>query len=153
MRILTMLAAFTLALGCGGKPITPAETAGSWTGTWHNATYGSTGAAKNSVTVDETAKTVVFKLDLDGNVFGANDPPEETFSGTFTEAGYTMTGNSATFGALSITVAPDGTLTGSATPTRGNVTLTGSVQAAKITVNYSIADPGGAITGTIELTK
>lgn len=147
------------ALGCGtpassmdagAAGLTPAKAVGSWTGSWNNTTFGSTGASKATVTTDEATKKVTFKLDLDGNVFGGVNPPEETFTGTYDDAQFTVSGSSATFGMLSLTVKKDGTITGSATPTRGTITLTGSASETKITINYLFTD---GTKGTLTLQK
>lgn len=134
--------------------LNPVNFAGTWNGTWNNTTFSSTGPAKATVTADATAKTVTFVLDLDGNVFGASNPPAETFTGTYDDTQYTVSGTSATFGTLTLNVTRAGVITGSATPSRGATTLTGTTTESTMTINYKIADPPNAdITGVLTLTK
>lgn len=163
-----VLSAVLLACGgspsTGGKPsnaLTATGAVGAWTGDWKNTTFSSVGPAKANVTVDTAAKSITFKLDLDGSVFGTTNPPEETFTGTYDDTKFTMSGSSTTFGALSLTVNADGTLSGSANPStsHGKITLDGSASGAstdggsstnKIVVNYTFND---GTKGTITLAK
>jgi hypothetical protein len=154
-----------LAAGCGGAtqpmvggpstdPLTVMAAAGNWTGNWNNVTYGSTGSSTASVTVDSANNKATFVLDLNGNVFGGTDPAAETFTGTYDDNSFTFSGPSNVFGLLTLTIKKDGTVTGSATPPRGAVTLTGTADKSKITVNYAIKNPPNAdILGYITLTK
>jgi hypothetical protein len=149
-----VLAALALALAaCGGGTVKATDTAGDWTGTWNNTTYGSTGSGTLKVTVDEATKNVTYILDLNGSVFGASDPPAETFSGSYASGAYKMSGNSATLGQTTINVAADGTLTGTAKPARGDVTLDGTVSASKIEINYTIKSGSDTITGKLSFSK
>jgi len=141
-------------LTAGGGGLDPTHFAATWTGSWSNTTFGSTGAASNVVTVDSANKKITFVLDLDGNVFGAANPPAETFMGTYDANQYTVSGTSATFGTLTLTVTKDGTITGTATPTRGMTTLSGTTTETKMTINYAIKDPPNAdIMGVLTLNK
>jgi hypothetical protein len=157
MRATLAVAAAVILSACGGggAPIKPADFNNSnFTGTWNNAKYGSTGAAKASITVNETAKTATLKLDLGGGVLGGTDPAEETYQGTYDATAWKFTGQSATFGALNISVAlADGKLTGSASPTRGAFTFTGTVGANKIEINYTLTETSGSANGTLVVNK
>jgi hypothetical protein len=135
--------------------LNPAAFSGTWTGSWNNATFGSTGPARAVITTDTATRRITFSLDLDGQVFGLGNPPAETFAGTYDTTRYTVTGPSATFGTLTLNVAVgDGAITGSATPPRGSMTLTGSTSETRMTINYTIRNPGSAdIIGTFTLTK
>jgi hypothetical protein len=140
--------------GTGGSGLAAADFQGtSFTGTWNNTTFGSTGASKASFTVDESAKTMTMKLDLDGNVFGGVNPAEETFQGTYTDDEMNLSGTSTVFGTLTLKVTKEGVLTGTATPTRGDVTFDGTVSTSSISLNYTLDDSGSEVKGTLSMTK
>jgi hypothetical protein len=57
----------------------PAQIAGNWKGSWHNVTFGSTGAAfirAKAIGTGNTAK-LNFLSDFGGNVFGCANPPAD----------------------------------------------------------------------------
>ena len=149
------------SVGTDGKVATDAggmtakDFAGNWTGTWNNTTFGSKGAAKMTVVVDEAKKSVELTLDLDGNVFGAADPPAEKFTGTYTAAGFTVTSKSTLFGDLSLTFKADGTISGSGKPAGfDDITFKGTGTAKTMTLTYTINQGGKKFAeGTFDLTK
>lgn len=82
---------------------------GSYTGTWNNTTFNSSGGI--ALTLQVTGNTgFSLVLDLGGNVFGGGDPAAETFTGTFTGSPpYVFTYNSPLFGPnTKITVSANG---------------------------------------------
>lgn len=87
---------------------TPQTLAGTWTGSWRNETFGSTGPASFAVTpVGSSAFT--FQASLGGNVFGCSAPPPA--SGTVNQGTGPNTWNA------------DGFNVDLATPAGGRVTL------------------------------
>ncbi len=137
-----------------GQSLTAVQMQGSWSGRWTNTTFGSTGAATASVSTNETAKTVQFTLTLQGGVFGGSQQTPDSFTGTYDADKYTVTGTSATFGNLTLTVTKAGVVTGTGTPSRGAFSFTGAATPTTITVNYTIRQTSGSdITGTFVLSK
>lgn len=130
---------------------------GTWTGSWHNETYNTTGGATIVISVDQQAKTMSFNVDFDGNVFGGSNPPAETFTGSYTETSLTITGHSNTFGDISATWNGDGfSGSGQNVPAGGidSVDFTGTVTATQISMNYTIHfSGGGTAVGTVTLNK
>lgn len=56
---------------------------GTYTGTWNNTTFSSSGAI--TITLSVTGNVgFSLNMDLDGNVFGNGNPPSEKFEGSFT---------------------------------------------------------------------
>ena len=56
--------------------------AGAWSGDWTNTTFGSTGAIEATVTIDVAGLSATILLDVDGQVFGIEDPLPMTITGT-----------------------------------------------------------------------
>ena len=79
---------------------------GKWTGQWKNLTFGSSGSATADISIDRTAKTITLVLDLGGNVFGEQDPPAQTFTGSLAGDGK-FSGNTPTMGNFTAQVAVD----------------------------------------------
>ncbi len=144
-----------------GATFDAAKYAGNYVGTWNNATFSSTGASKMTITVNAANKTGSAQWDLDGNVLGQNNPPAETFNGTYTSNGFTFSGTSATFGNFTISVNASGVASGSATNVPNaaisrvdfNGTATGTAIDLNYTVRFSAAGGGGTATGTVHMTK
>ena len=85
MRKLVLATALVLGLAASAAatpappPFQPAQLAGSWKGTWHNLTFGSTGPAfirARAIGRGKKAK-LNFLADFGGNVFGCSDPPSD----------------------------------------------------------------------------
>ncbi|MGI8785673.1 MAG: hypothetical protein ACR2L2_18730 [Acidobacteriota bacterium] len=85
--------------------------AGNYTGQWNNLRFGSSGSMTTNIVVDTNNLTGSFTLDLNGSVFGGNDPPPETYNGTYGVSGVNLSSNSPLFGIRTLTIKPDGTLT------------------------------------------
>ena len=64
----------TVADPVAARVATAQEIAGTYSGTWTNTTFGSTGAISATVAVDAAAATLTISLDIGGNVFGGPDP-------------------------------------------------------------------------------
>jgi hypothetical protein len=102
----------TVTPGPTGTP-GPAAFAGNWSGSWVNATFATAGGASLSVSVNTAAQTFQFTLALSGNVFGSvTPPPPQTLSGSYTGAGATVTGHSALFGDVTMSIGSNGALSG-----------------------------------------
>ena len=132
--------------------------AGTWTGSWMNTTFSTTGPISAVVTVNSAAKTYSAVVTIGGNVFGGSAPPPQTFSGSFSDTtGVTYSGTSSVFGDLSFTISPFGAIQGSAMnvpgPNVSSLTFSGSVTPTTITVSYTATlKAGGTASGTATLT-
>ncbi|HSS80972.1 MAG TPA: hypothetical protein VLK24_07240 [Gaiellaceae bacterium] len=116
MRRVVLATAVVLGLaapaGAVVAPFQPAQIAGSWKGTWHNVTFGSTGAAfirAKAIGKGNKAK-LNFLSDFGGNVFGCADPPADGVTLTkgaganhWGPAGFLIKGSSKAFGKLALT--------------------------------------------------
>jgi hypothetical protein len=78
----------------------PSDFAGTYSGTWFNNTFQSTGAASLIVNINQANMTIELILDLDGNVFGGTDPETATMNGGYDNNGFNATGNSPTYGPM-----------------------------------------------------
>jgi hypothetical protein len=126
--------------------------AGNWTGQWVNTTFGSSGSAGLTVSVNTSAQTFQATLTLGGNVFGAGPPPPQTFSGSYASSTFTQT--SSVFGNLTVTIGSGGAITGSATnvpnPNISRMDFTGTATSQKITINYTVTFSASAGGGTAQ---
>ncbi len=150
-------AAATTARPATIAPI-PAFEDGTFSGTWTNQTFGSTGGATMAVKVDRAALTLGITLTLTGNVFGAPAPAPETFSLPISAAGATYTGKSKTFGDITATLKTDGTFTfkGANIPSNRVKSIDGSGTWTKaaIDLNYNVSlSDGSAAKGVVSLKK
>ena len=114
---------------------------GEWSGTWQNTTFGSTGDAMATVTVNNDG-TMELILDLDGFVFGAIDPPAVTLTGTYTASDATLElVDDATFGTIALVFTADGEVDGSFDNLMlagGTMSVTGSHSPEHIEIGYSL---------------
>jgi len=78
---------------------------GTYTGTWTNTTFGSTGPASISVALDRATGTITLTLTLGGNVFGQPSPAPETLTATITP-GQPVAFTSKTFGPTTVDFDP-----------------------------------------------
>jgi hypothetical protein len=115
---------------------------GFWRGTWFNNTFGTTDSAFMTSSVDESSNTLEIILDLDGNVFGGSDPDPVTMTGPYDENGFSVSGNSPTYGDIFITGSSDGTITGRLpnvpNPNIDSTTLAGTFNADTVALTYLI---------------
>jgi hypothetical protein len=116
VRKLLVVSAVVLGLAASAAamvlPFKPAQIAGNWKGTWHNATFGSKGPAfirAKAIGTGNKAKLNFFS-DFGGNVFGCANPPAD--GATLTKGvganhwgpgGFVVKGNSKAFGKLTLT--------------------------------------------------
>ncbi len=138
--------------------VNPAAFVGSWVGTWSNTTFGSVGAAAWTITIDESTGMVTLTTDLDGTVFGATDPLPERYVAQLGPSGVTFTAMSATFGDFTLTINPDGTMTGTGlnVPAAGidEFTFTGTITPTQINLNYTVSfTGGGTAVGLLQVNK
>ena len=147
---------------------TPANTAdayplmsgfvGHFTGSWNNTTFSTTGSMTWDISADSAARTVTIKVTVSGHVFGGNAPPPETIVLSHLAQG-TISGQSASFGAVSGTITPAGLLTISLSNIPGgavqSVTTAGTLSNQKtINMQYTVSLIGGTkAMGTVSLTK
>ncbi len=100
--------------GSGGSAFAADTYVGEWTGTWTNSTNNTSGPASFAVARAGTS-ALALTVDLGGNVFGAGDPPAETFVLTLGASTATLTAQSTqTYGQLDGRLEADGTVTASA---------------------------------------
>jgi hypothetical protein len=159
--VLALLSVFIA--GCGGdgsssNPVTATDYVGNWTGTWTNQTFGSTGAATMNITVDQTAKTVTTVLDMQGPVFGSTFGAPETYTGTYTDTGFTLNTTSAVFGTVALTVDSNGNITGSGTNVPNanisRVDFTGTSNGQRFDLTYTVRFVNSSTAvGVLNLTK
>lgn len=128
----------------------------SYSGTWTNTTFGSTGGASLGLSVDMSAKLVVINISLTGNVFGSGSSTPTTLTGTYSLTGFTATGNSSLFGSVTLTLTSDGswTFTANSVPSSSvsKFSVTGTARPDKITGSYTVTlSGGGTAIGTIVL--
>jgi hypothetical protein len=92
---------------------------GTYTGTWTNQTYGSTGSINVVVKLDRVAGTVSVTLTLGGEVFGSPAPAPETI--TYKPTGaltLDYSGHSVIFGDVTVHLTPS--------PTSATITFHGA---------------------------
>jgi len=137
-----------------GLILSATELAGTWTGTWNNVTFGSTGTATIVVTPNVPARTAQFGVTLTGTVFGGSPPPPETEAATLTPDGIAINAQSAFAGALTATITPFGVISGQATPPSGSpiakVTFFGYATPKQMNIAYEVtftAAQGGGLAG------
>jgi hypothetical protein len=152
---------FTLAAAvvAGATGFDPMAYAGTWLGEWNNTTFGSSGAASATITVDTDSRTFTMVSDLDGFVFGASDPPPETYTGSYDDNGVSLTATSDTFGTTQVTVTPDGRVSGSSTgvpnPSIDSVQYSGTITPTTYTLDYTVVFSGnsGTAEGVVTMTN
>ncbi|HLF15265.1 MAG TPA: hypothetical protein VI932_10295, partial [Bacteroidota bacterium] len=145
----------SLALAQGMDPL---DFAGEWRGRWENLTFGSKDSASLTVTADTALKTLGAVLDLDGNVFGGSDPAPITLTGTYDDAGFSVSGNQAPYGDLSLSGDTDGTMSGRApdvpNPGIDSVSLNGTYDQLAISMTYVVYFTfGGTADGILTMEK
>ncbi|MDD5544497.1 MAG: hypothetical protein PHX83_15130 [Acidobacteriia bacterium] len=121
--------------------------AGSYTGHWNNTTFSTSGDAFASMAGVASTQVAFFQLTLTGPVFGGSNPPPTTLAGTFSSGAVNLSGNSDLFGPVTLTIAPDGTMTFTANSVPGPLvatfTINGMAHPDKITGNYTITFKAG----------
>jgi len=163
------IAALLLLGGCGGGSssgadsnsgdisVTVAATDGPWTGNWINFAFDTTGTVTLDVTDIPGAKTVTLTLDLNGSVFGGDDPAPIILIATYT--GDVAQGVAHTaLGIVSMTLTADGQISGTITsiPVAGidSVHYSGVVTSGAVNIGYSIVfSDGSSASGSLNLLK
>lgn len=96
----------------GGGSFVASRFVGLWVGTWTNLTLNTSGPAR--LAVESDGDVLAGTIDLDGDVFGAGDPPAQTFVASIgggTAVLPTQTSN--VFGQVGGQLTADGNLTAS----------------------------------------
>lgn len=131
--------------------------AGTYSGSWTNTTFGSTGATTATVVINADG-TASFTVDLDGLVFGLLDPPPKTLAGTYDENGaaFQITGDDL-FGDLTIIINRGAiSFSGIDIPFSDidAVSAEGIITPTEVNMNYTVNFPGGSLAnGVLILTK
>ncbi len=137
----------------------PSPLEGFWRGTWYNITFSSTDSAFLDIGVDEANNTLSMTLDLDGNVFGGSDPDPVTMTGNFDENGFSITGNSPTYGPMYFSGDAAGFINGRLpdvpNPAIDSTTMNGTYTINNIVLYYLVyfTGGGGTANGIISLEK
>jgi hypothetical protein len=136
------------------SPFPIASAVGTYTGTWTNQTFGSTGPVTFQVS-DTSPGVLTMTVTLGGHVFGGAAPPPFTVTGTLNTQGIvTLSGGPASFGTVNGTIGPNGLFNFAITNIPGgfitsatfNGTDSGGVISLGYTVNFSSGPPA---TGTM----
>lgn len=95
--------------GSSASAFSPKTLKGSWSGTWKNLTFGTSGAIKASFATPSRGRKLKVTLDFDGSVFGCQDPPAAAItlpkgqgSNKWSAGGFTLKGPSLAFGERTI---------------------------------------------------
>lgn len=137
---------------------TYAAYAGTWTGSWSNTSFGSTGDMNGELTIEKNG-TARLVLDVDGFVFGLADPVVKTFTGSYDEGALRLTGaNDDVFGDLTMTFAQGGIVTVSGLEVPASdidvLSASGTVTTSALNANYTLTFGGATFAqGTMSLTK
>jgi len=159
MKILpfVLLSALLLASICPSLAQSPDDLEGNWMGRWENLTFGSKDSATMTVTLDTALRTANVILDLDGSVFGGTDPAPLVMTGSYTGAGFTVSGDAAPYGPITLMGDNAGMLSGLApnVPSAAidSVTMSGSYDEDSLTLDYTVYFPVGGATGIITMEK
>lgn len=129
--------------------------AGEWTGSWENATHGTTGPIAAAVAVDTEGLSATLTLDIGGEAFGGDDPaPFEMAIDLSAAPPYATVG--PVLGELRVVMEADGafTLEAADVPAAGLASFraSGRATSAGITLDYTVGfDDGGEAVGTAGL--
>ena len=130
---------------------------GNWSGNWINTASQNAGPGTMVIDVNTVAQTILFTIDLDGLVFGIQNPPAISFTGAYTAAGVSV--NVPTpFGTINATIAAGGQISGNVVAAPGlpitRIDFTGTATPAGITINFTLTLVGGGTNpGVISFTK
>ncbi|PRQ09111.1 hypothetical protein [Enhygromyxa salina] len=129
---------------------------GDWSGTYQDNDFSQfAGGVSSTIEVDEANQALTFTLDFDGPILAQNDPPEETFTGSYDETSFTVSTQSVVFGPVTLTFDIDGDIDGvGAPPGFESIVFAGSGTPTAITLGYTLHDGGGvASTGSLTLAR
>ena len=162
------LTATAAASGVAGSPLTFTATggglnvatyAGTWSGTWTNATFASTGTTSIVIAAGASANQLMLSHSGTGTVLGGSGAPLETRTNVpYTASAFTLTTVSTTFGNVTLNVDASGNITGSGTSVPNAAIArwdcTGTITATQIRINFTVTfTGGGTATGTIAVNK
>jgi len=153
------LVAVPAATAAKPRGFTPAVLAGTWTGTWHNQTFNTTG----TLTLKIGAKGSALRLTaaIAGNPFGCTAPGQQTFTvpagsgpNRWTAKGFSISNPSPAFGTMNVTyMYPGGSLSGSgkdpACAPGISWSLDGMFTTKQFNATAHIALPGGGSATTV----
>ena len=150
--------ALVSATTTSGAAVAFADYPGNWAGSWHNNTFGSSGAATLAVTLDATGTKMTWTIAVQGNVFGGAAPPPETFTGVVNATGVTLSGTSVSFGNLLLTIDRNGAVSGSGTnlnnPNVSRFDFSGTWTQGGFNLTYTATlTGGGTASGTFQMNK
>lgn len=159
--------AATTASGVTGSPLTFTATgglnvatyAGTWTGSWTNTTFGSTGTTSIVIAAGGANNQVNLSHSGTGTVLGGTGAPLETRSNVpYTATAFTLNTTSTTFGNVTLNVDGAGNIVGSGTQVPNAAIsrwdCTGTITATQIRLNFTVTfAAGGTATGTIAVNK
>jgi hypothetical protein len=120
--VLAVLALFASGADAAATRFTPKTLAGTWSGTWTNQSFGSSGPATVAAKPLAGNTKLLFSVNFQGGVFGCPSVPPEatpplprgTGPNHWSAAGFTIKGRSKDFGTLTLTYrAASGNLSGS----------------------------------------
>ena len=137
----------------------PTMLEGDWKGMWLNQTFSTTDSAFLNIDVNTSTNSLTMILDLDGSVFGGSDPDPATMTGNYDQNGFSVTGNSPTYGDMYFSGDAAGSITGRLpnvpNPSIDSTTLTGIYTTSLISLSYIVYFTGGSGTanGIINLNK
>jgi hypothetical protein len=136
-----------------------ASYAGHYTGSWNDATFGTTGSMTWDITADPASRQVTIAVNVGGRFFGGNGAAPERIVLTHLAEG-TVSGNSVAFGTVSGTIKPDGSFTMTLTSIPGGsiskVEVTGTLAGGStITMQYTVSFTASSqtATGTVALKR
>ena len=124
-------------------PPTPADLVGTWTGTWKNLKFKSTGTINATIATPD-ANTLTIQFDVQGGVFGCSTPASNTLTLTkgtdFTDTSVNFMRTDPVFGDITVTSLPKGNkLTGGGTMACGDGSR---VPSWKFTAKYKKSKAG-----------
>jgi hypothetical protein len=167
--IVTCIAALTVVAvaGAARTAFTPKSIAGTWSGTWKNETFGSTGPASIKAAALAGNTKLAFTADFGGNMFGCADPAGETAkpltkgagANHWSAGGFVIQKKSKALGSLKLTyTAANGKLVGNGSnpPCASGLSwkATGKFAGKTFTAKINITLPDKTTaTSTISLTK
>jgi hypothetical protein len=171
-RLLALAAVILLALSVPAaldaktKPFTPKLVAGTWSGTWSNQTFNTTGAITLQGKLMKKGKAFQFNVDLGGNALGCPDPaPEHTPTITkgsgknhWNAKGFKLNLSSPAYGTFNVSYSLKTkklTGTGGNPPCASGVTwkLDGKLTKSAFTGTVTITLPNQTATSTINATR
>lgn len=130
---------------------------GNWLGQWTNTTFGSTGAITATLSIDMATLEATLLLDVDGPVFGTQDPMPFTVVSPLGSTSITVDYDAPLHGPVRLTLEPgDFTVSSVIVPAGGieawsyTGTNTPASHTASFTVDFS---GGGSANGTVSVQK